>query len=85
MLIESQPLAEIAEALRSGALDLHDYIDRVLSHIAVDEESVQSLLPELGRRERLQAALDNFVRPERPDEVVLEDRRDVVDDVRRRQ
>jgi Asp-tRNA(Asn)/Glu-tRNA(Gln) amidotransferase A subunit family amidase len=61
MLIEAQPLAAIAEALRSGALDLHEYIDRVLSHIAVDEESVQSLLPEPGRRERLQAAADQLL------------------------
>jgi len=54
MELASHPLAKTAESLRSGALDLHEYIDQTLSLIEVNDAEVQSLLPELNRRERLQ-------------------------------
>lgn len=55
MELAPHPLATTAEALRSGKLDLHHYIDQTLRLIEVNDAEVHSLLPEPNRRERLQS------------------------------
>lgn len=52
-LVQPAPLAATAAALRSGAVNLHDSIDRACRRIEDSDAKVQSLLPEEGRRERL--------------------------------
>ncbi len=47
-------LEETANALRTGVLDLPDYINRLCDLIDASEPHIQALLPETGRRTRLQ-------------------------------
>lgn len=54
MELASHQLATTAAMLRTGALDLHEYIDVTLRHIEIDDALIQSILPEPNRRERLQ-------------------------------
>ena len=61
MLIHSAPLAETAEALRSGDLDLHDYIDDLCDRMEAVEPQVQAFLPEPDRRRRLHDAADDLL------------------------
>ena len=61
MLIHPAPLAETAEALRSGDLDLHDYIDDVCDRMEAVEPQVQAFLPEPDRRRRLHDAADDLL------------------------
>lgn len=61
MLIHSAPLAETAEALRSGELDLHAYLDQVCDRIEQIDPQVLAFLPEPGRRRRLYAAADELL------------------------
>lgn len=49
-------LAATARSLRDGTLDLRDYLRRVCDLLDAREPDVRALLPEAGRRERLQAA-----------------------------
>jgi Asp-tRNA(Asn)/Glu-tRNA(Gln) amidotransferase A subunit family amidase len=53
MLVAAAPLLETAEALRSGRLDLEQYIETLFEHLETVEPHVQALLPEAGRRARL--------------------------------
>jgi Asp-tRNA(Asn)/Glu-tRNA(Gln) amidotransferase A subunit family amidase len=46
-------LATIADELRNGALTLHDMVDAACDRIEAIEPIIQSLVPEVGRRERL--------------------------------
>ena len=50
----SVSLGEIATALRTGTLDLHDYINQLCDLIDKSEPHIKALLPETGRRARLQ-------------------------------
>ena len=62
MYIYNTPLQPIAEKLRTGSIDLAEYIDELLSHIEKIDAEIQAFLPEPGRRERLlaeAAALEN--------------------------
>lgn len=56
MLLNPAPLAQTADVLRSGELDLHDYIDDLCDRIDAVELQVQAFLPEPERRNRLHAA-----------------------------
>jgi len=56
MLLNPAPLAQTADVLRSGELDLHDYIDDLCDRIDAVEPQVQAFLPEPERRNRLHAA-----------------------------
>ncbi|MCS6826803.1 MAG: amidase [Caldilinea sp.] len=61
MLIYPAPLAETAEALRSGELDLHVYVDQVCDRIEQIDPYVLAFLPEPDRRRRLHAAADELL------------------------
>jgi len=61
MLIHPAPLAETVEALRSGELDLHVYIDQICDRIEQVDPQVQAFLPEPDRRRRLHAAADELL------------------------
>ncbi len=50
----SVSLEEIATTLRSGTLDLTDYINQLCDLIDETDPHIQALLPETGRRARLQ-------------------------------
>ncbi|MEW6662756.1 MAG: amidase [Bacillota bacterium] len=52
-MIAHAPLALAVEALRSGQVNLPEYIDQLCDRIDANEQEVQALLPEPGRRERL--------------------------------
>ncbi len=53
MFISKALLAETAEALRSGTIDVIDYINEVCARIDANEPIVQVFVPEENRRERL--------------------------------
>ncbi len=53
MYLNPAPLGRIVEELRSGKLPLETYINSVLDLIAEQDQVIQSILPENGRRERL--------------------------------
>jgi Asp-tRNA(Asn)/Glu-tRNA(Gln) amidotransferase A subunit family amidase len=53
LLLYSAPLATTAAALHSDQLDIHAYIDELCNRIDAVEPSIQALLSEPGRRERL--------------------------------
>lgn len=53
MLVASMPLAETAEALRSGRVDLEQYIETLFQRIEAVEPRVQALVSEPLRRVRL--------------------------------
>jgi Asp-tRNA(Asn)/Glu-tRNA(Gln) amidotransferase A subunit family amidase len=61
MLLHPAPLAETAAALRSGARDLHAYLDTLCDRIDVIDPQVQAFLPEAERRTRLHAAADELL------------------------
>ena len=61
MLTQPTLLAEIADRLRSGDLDLHAYIDTLCDRIEQVDPQVQAFLPEPGRRARLHAAADELL------------------------
>lgn len=54
-ILASAPLASTEAALRSNRIDLSSYIDDMCDRIEQVDASVQALLPEPGRRERLRA------------------------------
>ena len=54
-LIASTPLAETAAALRSGALDLFEYLDALFARQEQVEPLVQAFVPETDRRHRVMA------------------------------
>ena len=58
MLIASAPLYPTATALRNGTLDLRASIEEVCDRIETSEPFLNALLPEPGRRARLQAEAD---------------------------
>ncbi len=60
-LLHDAPLAATAVALRTGALDLHKYIDDACDRIESVEPIVQSLLPEATRRTRLHSDADRLL------------------------
>lgn len=49
----NRPLVSLAEALRTGKLALHDYLDALEAHVEAREPDVLALLPEEGRFDRL--------------------------------
>lgn len=53
--VAPRPLATLASALRSGELELGDYIEASLERLDEFEPALRTLLPEAGRRERLRA------------------------------
>ncbi|MDY0095708.1 MAG: amidase [Candidatus Vecturithrix sp.] len=53
MLIAKALLAETAQALRTGMLDIIDYINKLCDRIDVYEAQIQAFVPEENRRERL--------------------------------
>ena len=53
MLISKLLLAETAEALRSGKIDVIDFINELCDTIEATEPEVQAFIPEENRRERL--------------------------------
>lgn len=53
--VAPRPLAPLAKALRSGELELGDYIEASLERLDEFEPALRALLPEEGRRERLRA------------------------------
>lgn len=53
MYIFSNPLAEVAGALRSGRLDLLTYLNEICDRLDAVEPHIQALLPETDRRARL--------------------------------
>ena len=61
MLICPTPLAETAEALRSGELDLHVYVDEICDRIEQVDPQVLAFLPEPDRRRRLHVAADELL------------------------
>ena len=54
-LVASTPLAETAAALRSGALDLFEYLDALFARQERVEPQVQAFVPEPDRRGRVMA------------------------------
>lgn len=61
MLLNPAPLAETADLLCSGDLDLHDYVDSVCDRIETVDAEVQAFLPDPARRERLHADADELL------------------------
>lgn len=57
-MIAQAPLASTLDQLRTGALNLHTYIDAMCDRIEVVDALVESLLPEPERRARLHAEAD---------------------------
>jgi Asp-tRNA(Asn)/Glu-tRNA(Gln) amidotransferase A subunit family amidase len=53
MLIQAAPLAATATALRTGKLDLLDYVDQACDRVEKLDVQIQALLPEPGRQSRL--------------------------------
>ncbi len=53
MLIQSVPLAEIAAALRTGQLDLLDYVEQTCDRVDALDGQIEALTGEPERRERL--------------------------------
>ena len=60
-LIADTPLAETAAALRSGALDLFDYLDALFARQQQVEPVVQAFVPEPDRRGRVMAEARNLL------------------------
>lgn len=58
MTTTKESLTTAVNALRSGSLDLHTYIDTILERIDVHEPSIHSLIPEVDRKRRLHADAD---------------------------
>ncbi len=56
-LLRSTPLVPLVEALRDGSLSLADHVEAALDRAEQLEPRLRALLPEPGRRERLQADL----------------------------
>ncbi len=54
MFLRSAPLAATANALRTGQLDLLDYIEETCQRVEVLDGQLRALLPEPDRRTRLQ-------------------------------
>ncbi len=52
-LVEPRPLAATAAGLRSGDLDLHQYIEDTCDRIEEAEPQIAALMPEPDRRGRL--------------------------------
>src|SRR5690349_8571314 len=52
-LIVPAPLASVAAALRSGELNLFDYIERVCDRLDAVNPQIQAFLPETNRRARI--------------------------------
>jgi Asp-tRNA(Asn)/Glu-tRNA(Gln) amidotransferase A subunit family amidase len=48
-------IAKLATALRTGAVDMIEYIDQLCDHIEAHDPSIEALLPEPARRARLRA------------------------------
>ncbi|MCR4442632.1 MAG: amidase [Peptococcaceae bacterium] len=48
-----ETLLEVTTALRSGKIDLQDYINSICDRIDERDSRIQALVPETGRRERL--------------------------------
>jgi Asp-tRNA(Asn)/Glu-tRNA(Gln) amidotransferase A subunit family amidase len=61
MLIQSTPLAEVADRLRRGELDLHACLDTLCNRIDAVDPQVRAFLPEVERRARLHAAADELL------------------------
>lgn len=61
MLTQPASLAELADRLRRGDLDLHTYIDTLCDRIEQVDPQVQAFLPEPARRARLHAAADELL------------------------
>jgi Asp-tRNA(Asn)/Glu-tRNA(Gln) amidotransferase A subunit family amidase len=61
MLTQPAPLAEVADRLRRGDLDLHTYLDALCDRIDAVDPQVQAFLPEAERRARLHAAADELL------------------------
>jgi Asp-tRNA(Asn)/Glu-tRNA(Gln) amidotransferase A subunit family amidase len=53
MLISKTPLAETAETIRNGSINIIDYINELCDRIEANESQVQAFIPEENRRERL--------------------------------
>lgn len=53
MLIESAPLFETVQKLRSGFLDLLDYIHKTCARMNVVEPTIRAFIPEQGLEQRL--------------------------------
>lgn len=60
MFISKAPLAETAEALRNGTIDVIDYINELCDKIDKNEPKVQAFVPEENRRERLLKEADEL-------------------------
>ena len=54
MFLRSAPLAATANALRTGQLDLLDYIEETCQRVNALDGQLRALLPEPDRRTRLQ-------------------------------
>jgi Asp-tRNA(Asn)/Glu-tRNA(Gln) amidotransferase A subunit family amidase len=52
-MLAAAPLLSLAHRLRSGQLELQEYIEATLEHVDRCEPSLQALLPEPGRKARL--------------------------------
>lgn len=55
MLTKPAPLANTAQSLRAGDLDLMTYLEKTVTHLEAAEPQIEALLPEPNRRERLMA------------------------------
>ncbi len=51
--VAPEPLATLAAGLRSGSINLREYIEHALDRVDRFDEDVKALLPEPGRRERI--------------------------------
>ncbi|MBN2875656.1 MAG: amidase, partial [Spirochaetales bacterium] len=51
--VAPRALAPLASGLRSGEIDLNSYIEQCLARVDTYEATIQALLPEPGKRERL--------------------------------
>ncbi len=61
MFITNAPLAATAKALRSGDLDLRDYINNLCDNIEARDPQIQAFTPEKNRRERLLREADVLI------------------------
>src|SRR5690606_18410888 len=59
-LIHSLPLASTLDALRNGTLSPRAHVEQALRRAEQLEPRLRALLPEPGRRERLEAALEQL-------------------------
>lgn len=55
-MLHNEPLAEVADALRDGRMDVTAYVEQLEQRAADVEPRIESLVPEEGRWERLRAA-----------------------------